>query len=636
MKKIYVIVLFLIMIFLTSCWKAEEKEIQKVYKTIKVQTWTIDSYEWYIWYAKWITEVSLSTKSNWKITFLKSKIWDKVKSGDLLVTLDSLEAKVWYNVALNVIWSLDSLKEYTSLSYDEQIKVLEKKIEEIEQTKNILDTTTKNIENVSETELISWELSIKQAETQLETAKNELEQAEKIYLWNKQDIFSVWKNVILNSVILDTNIINFTDSILWITDENKDKNNSYEIYLWAKNSDILNQTEESFRKTNNLYLEYKKYYEDFIENKDSSNDQILEWMNKWLEVAEKIKEMLNLFYKTIDNSVESTYLTKTTLDQYRKSISDFWRQIESNILSYESNTAMWLKWTKETLDSLERNYSKEKVLLDKKIEIAEDNLNTTIQSLDKIKANTLLNIESEQSKKIVYDKQVEWIKAQIESIKLEKEAKLKDLDSNITKIEWEKSSAWVQIQNWNIYSPINWIILEKLAEVWEVTWAWKTVYVVWDNSKIKINIDVLTEKLSNLKLWDLLNIKFDWIEQLYKWEIINIPQLKDTDNKKTTIEIVVNNKDWIVNIWSIAKVYFPNEKNNYWLIISNQAILQKFWIPWVYLLKDWKAIFTKIEIIKQNNDFSEIKWLKIWDIVISEWKENIYDWEFINYSTNTH
>jgi hypothetical protein len=45
------------------------------------------------------------------------------------------------------------------------------------------------------------------------------------------------------------------------------------------------------------------------------------------------------------------------------------------------------------LDSLERNYSKEKVLLEKKIEIAEDNLNTTKQSLDKIKANTILNVE---------------------------------------------------------------------------------------------------------------------------------------------------------------------------------------------------------------------------------------------------
>jgi hypothetical protein len=50
-------------------------------------------------------------------------------------------------------------------------------------------------------------------------------------------------------------------------------------------------------------------------------------------------------------------------------------------------------------------------------------------------------------------------------------------------------------------------------------------------------------------------------------------------------------------------------------------------IPWVYVF-DWKkAHFKNIKILKMGQYFSEVEWLNPWEKVITDWKENIFDWE---------
>lgn len=630
MKKILLSIFILSLFATTSCTKQEVKQVQKFYSTWTVQTGSVDSKESYIWYAHGITEVTLATQSNWKVTYLKSKVWDKVNAGDLLASLDSLDAKVWYNTASNIMWSLDLLKNFTWLSYDEQIKVLEKKIEEIEQTSKSVDNNTNNLENLKNTELVSGELNVKQAQTQLETAKNELEQTTNIYNWKKQDLYKSWKNVITNYFILSTNIINFSDEILWVTEKNKDKNNSYQDYLWAKNSETLNQSKENFRQANNLFLEYKTFYETKIENKSPTDEDIKAWLDNGLKLAEITKALLNSLYKTIDNSIENTYLSTDTLNNFREKVSSYWTQLESSIMSVNWSFMVWLRATPESLASLDREYNMQKVLLEKKIDLQLDNLETAKQNLISIKASSNVTTSQELSKKDIYQKQIEWIQAQIESIKSDKNAKIKELDSSIIEVQWQKSLAWVQIQNGNITSPISGIVLEKFSEVWQITSAWNPVYIVWDDSKIKVNIDVITEKLNNFQVWKSVNIQFEWVDKIMNWIVTNIPVFRDELTKKTTIEIIVDNSEKLIKIWSIARVNIPNLLDNKTaLIIPNIAILQKFSVPWVYVLVQWKAIFTKIEILKQSPDFSEISWLKVWDTIITDWKENVYDWEIL-------
>jgi hypothetical protein len=50
-------------------------------------------------------------------------------------------------------------------------------------------------------------------------------------------------------------------------------------------------------------------------------------------------------------------------------------------------------------------------------------------------------------------------------------------------------------------------------------------------------------------------------------------------------------------------------------------------IPWVYVLENWIVKFKNIEILKQNDSFSSVKWLEVWETIILDGKENIWDGE---------
>jgi hypothetical protein len=65
-------------------------------------------------------------------------------------------------------------------------------------------------------------------------------------------------------------------------------------------------------------------------------------------------------------------------------------------------------------------------------------------------------------------------------------------------------------------------------------------------------------------------------------------------------------------------------------IIPNNAIISKFSLPAVYVLKDWKATLKTIKIIKMWEKKSEVIWIKSLDKIITSWKENIYDWEILD------
>ena len=128
-------------------------------------------------------------------------------------------------------------------------------------------------------------------------------------------------------------------------------------------------------------------------------------------------------------------------------------------------------------------------------------------------------------------------------------------------------------------------------------------------------------------MYDNVLLEIEWINEQVNWIITNIFPSKDLITKKINIEISLKNIWNNIKIWSYTKVIFNNFLINSWIIIPNSSIISRFMIPWVYVLDDWITKFKNIEIIDQNDNFSEIKWLNIWEIIIIDWKENIWDWE---------
>ncbi len=184
----------------------------------------------------------------------------------------------------------------------------------------------------------------------------------------------------------------------------------------------------------------------------------------------------------------------------------------------------------------------------------------------------------------------------------------------------------IMIWNSEVLATFNWIITKKFSEIWQVVAWWTPIYKLADDRKILTKILVNRSNIKKLKVWNSLSVKIEWVHHNFVWKITNVPDTQDKISKNTEIEITLNNFKQEIIVWSVAKVFIKESSEN-WIIIPNKAIISDFMIPSVMIIKDNTAHLKNIEIINENDNFSLIKWIEVWDIVIVEGQENIWDWE---------
>lgn len=637
MKKINLIIITLFtVLILNSCWK-EEIEVKKNYKTIIVWTWTIINDENYVWYVKSENELNIWAKIWWKIIKLEKEIWDNVKAWELIAQLDAMEANSSLNSSNEIITSLQNLKNSTIESYDKQILSNQEKINQINKSLEISDLNIKNANSwVNDTVLITnaqiktVENQILQAKNWLDMAKTNLENAQNSLRQKETDIYTNSNSAINNSIILWNNLIDFFDNIYWATEKNKKNNDNFENYLSAKNKKYKDDWEKLLLEIIIDFENIKSY------QKTDDKSYNLEYLNKSYNLFNnKITNFLNISYKMMENTVESVYFPNSQINEIKKQITEFQSKNQSLILSVNWNYMVGLKWSIDNINNFENEKKSHLDMLEKQVINANSQIDILNETLNNYKAQTnssktQINSKYDEAKKYkeILESQLNEAKIWIEALNKKKNATIDEINTQIAQVKSWKNTSWVMIENSKVYALFDWIITKKYAELWQVVWWWTPLYQISSHDDLKINILVWEDIEKNITIWDEVNIEIDWIEKIVKWKIKNIYPSKDLVTKKTNIEISIEKyKD--IKIWSYSKVSFKSWSDKIWTIIPNKSIIEKYLVPWVYVLEKDKAVFTKIEILNQSNNFSTIKWLNVGSTIIIEWKENIYDWEIL-------
>ncbi|MCD5385087.1 efflux RND transporter periplasmic adaptor subunit [Candidatus Gracilibacteria bacterium] len=610
MNRIFITILITTLFFLTSCGKAEINESKIYYSTGVVFTGTLDINNSYVGYVKGDKMVNLATKVGGKVSNIYVKEGDKVNKGQLLLKLDGSEAKVGYSSAGNIIDTLVSMKNYTKLMFDEQIKSMEAKVEQVKLGKNGLSTGLNDTKKITEAQL-------KTAKTGVEIAKANLKHTKSVLETKKSHIYDNMKSAIVGSVILNTNIIKFIDELLGVTEENKHKNDSFETYLAAKNTGLYNESKQKFREVNLVYLDYKKYYDENIDGKNPSNDVIFTALKKGEKTAEEIKSLLSITYDVLDASIDNVYFPATTINSYKNQISTFGTNIEASLLTVSGDYILGLKGSRQNLADFNNTYNMQIDLLEKQVKLAEDTLNKYIE-MSKGQVNEV------QTKSNVSVKQLDEILAGLESLKKQKESKLSEIDAKIDEAKGQLNSAGVMINNGKIVSPITGIVTKKMVEVGQVVGGGMPLLTVSNTDKLVIDVNVSEDVAKGLKLNDRVLLNIDGISKQVHGYISNINLSKDMITKKVGIEVTISENNGI-SIGSFTKVIFQNFSNSNKILISNDAIISKFMVPGVFIIDNGIIKFKNIKIINQNDKFSEVEGLKVGDEIIIKGKENLYD-----------
>lgn len=608
-----------------------------------VELWNIKKSISVPWTAQLVDEQSLKFTQTWKVVKVNFKEWDKIKKWQIIAELDKTD---WLYKVDDANIALDSAKLKLEQLYDvDDIKILnaEKTIEstknnilnankELElllvDNQNSLDNLKKNID-ISKVEYDNSTKSLENDKKNLEVYKKQ--QVDSLNSTNTNllgDISNIEDSVTSNLLNAEKNL-DWVDVILWITDKNKNLNDSYETYLSAKNSSYLNDAKASFWKANSIYISLKNDVSNYTKWDVAGLKNILNKMS-WL--YSELYNTSDFTYKAIDNSVENVHFTQSDIDSKKSSISTYRSSALSTITSINSN-----------IDNLNTLTNVDLIVMSNEVTIKqkEDAITTSELALEKKKNDQINQINNYESTKNNYDLNVLSKNQSITLLEKTLEINNKDLEklnewptvediklaqNSIRQAEIKVENALDVLTNYELEAPFDWIVRKIDFQVWDNIDSNSEKFVYIENPNL-LEIIIMLDQIDivKVKVWDKALVKFDsYSDKQVEWQISLVDTTPVTESWVVSFQVkiivVEEGFDKKILSWMTADIEIITEEKNDVIIVSTTAIKELNWKKYVTVdngqgRKDVDVI-TGIESWWKTEILT---WLNVWDkIVISD------------------
>ncbi len=488
-----------------------------------VEKWAIKNSIEVVWDAQLVDEQSLSFNKEWTITKVNFKEWETIKKWDIIAELDSSdvydsieEAKINLenaNINLEQLyeWPDESqiLQAKNSITNAENSLTIAKK--ELETTKKEQDNSIyeleKNIEN-SKKELESSKKSLELAKKELETTKKEQDNSLNNTVSSKSTTVQNIEDSFKSNLVDIEKIIEQSDYIMWVSDENEEKNDSFEDFLWAEDKVVKNQTENSLLESISLYNNLKSSLDLYKYNWNL--DEMKSLLQKFLNLYQKLANTTDLIYKTVDNSLVSEWTLsnsdieskKNTMSSYRSSSLSKVSSINSSIntLNTLSNTDLISESNSNSISQKEENIKTSELSITKKeleIENSEKDLEITLEKNKttlEAKENDVKSKETSlEIAKLNLEELLEWPTSE----------NIAKANNSIKQAKLKLESAYKSLDDYRLEAPFNWVVR-------------KIDYMVWDNitndtdKYVYIENPDLLEITVKLDQIDITKVKLNW------------------------------------------------------------------------------------------------------------------------------
>ena len=617
--------------------------------TLKVWTWTIKSSIETNWSAELVNEQSIRFTQTWKVESVSYKAWDKVKKWDIIATLDNTD---WKNSVKQAQISLDNAKialeelykeadaskisqaKNAITSTEQSIEVAKKELENLNTTKtNWLNDIKNNISNLQK-ELEQSKANLEALENELNSTKATQDNSLTNTTTQNQNSIKQIQNNYQKYLTEIHEMLEKIDTILWVTSENDEKNDSYEIYLWAKNVWVKNQAISSFSTANANYITLKAKVDAF--DYDSlSIDKNIELINDFTSLYNNIISSSDLTYQTASNSLETDTLSssdvssiKSTMTNYKSTSLNEISTLSNNISTLKTltNTDLIKTSNENTITSKKQNIESTKLSITKKeqeITDAQENYKTQEKSYDlqiQSKKNSIEQLEKNlEVNKQSYDELLEW-----------------PTDENVTKAknsikqaEMSLESAKKWLEKYQLEAPFDWVIRKIDYKVWDNLLSDSDKYVYIENPNLmQITVSLDQVDIINVKLWDKVIVTFDsYADDEVNAVVSTIDTTPTTTSWVVSYEVTIvlddeNFKKTVLS-WMTADIeIITAQKDNAIVIDSSYISTDENEKSYVNVLKNGKE--TKTEVVT-------------W--IVSDWKTQIASgleiWDTISLTTSS-
>lgn len=437
-----------------------------------------------------VREAIVSTQGTGFIGSASADIGDRVVAGQVLATIADTYGLSGYSIEEAEIGVISA-----GLTRDNTLVSLEQSLESarisLERAQKDYDSTRLSTdgETISRAEL--------DLENYITTQEKTLAGYEITYL-----------NQLQNFQSLIANVIDTTDTLVWVSEKNKDKNNAFEMFLGVLDSAQKTETEMSIQKL----LPYKTWIPDPTK---SLTERVQEMQRVYLIVNDVLTQTETMLINTI---TDTSRLTEAELAAYRATIDGYQTQYSSvsgGLVSY-LNTAQ----------SFLATYEKERLSREQWVTItAENNLNA------------------------------------LELAKKAYEAAKKARDIGVAQSEYSIDSASLRLLNasgnaakLSVRAPFSGVIIARGAEVGNLASPGANLFTIGDVSQLIVTVDISVEQQKYLTLGDDIPLYFSGKNIMGR--LTNLSAGPDPQTRLYRAEITLSS-GWNLSLWDIVEVVLP-------------------------------------------------------------------------------
>ena len=591
------------------------------------------------WTTQFADSQKLTFMTQWKVTAVYVKVWDKVKKNQVLakISTDDLD-----NNVAQAQWDIDTQKaslqdlldaknldlEYIQqkANYDalvlqqetidqEQELAMQSLQQQIKDAQKLYDDTLADYK-----ELLSWS----------DSANADLALSSTIRKRNQTLETSVLE---LKTIINDVNsIIDSYDKKLIITDKYK-----YEVsknsYIWADDLSLKIQSEKLFNQTSwDLNILREKYTTlNWKAISDLTSEEVLDAYSTVKVLGNELVDWWEVNYDMFKASITSSSYSlsdiETDAKMFGTDLQSIWvkyvqlyTQKVSTLADLDDDTSLEdtklkLDKAKTSLDKLNLQVDVLKAQQEQERATLKDNIDTALRNLNKI--------------------------AWWESLK---ETQIKQAKNRLSQLQRNLKNIKDKYDDYELTANFDWVITEMDIQVWDSinsssNSSPKYIYVE-SNDILEMTFNVEQIDIIQLKVWMDAEVYLDaYPNEIYHWKITEINTIPNTNSMTTTYPMTVtfqkNDPEEVILAWMgwSAKIILNKTENV--LLVPSQSITTVSWQN-VVMLQQWEQwIESPVEIWDSDETNTEIlSWLKAWDKIKAmfytiEWMEDMW------LSTNT-
>jgi len=630
-KKIFLIPLLLILIFILSACGQKEEEISNnsplaipVKAQTAAQSLSIKQELSYPGTVVAESEAKISAKANGNIIALNYKVGDKVELGQELARIDDVNSNISStgNFNNNQIKQAKLAVEQAAASYNlarsSYNNLLISSVKDLRQAEIARDQAAKgqsNLENTTTESLKSAELAYETAKIATEQAKLTLENRQKLASQNTVDTEEN-AQITINSVInlastMITNVNNIT-----AFDENSGISISYRSNLGALNTNTYNSAKQAYQNA-------KSDYSFFMQQTFSTTS---EKVKAAMTLTDTIKQLVDKTKILLENTIVSSVLPQTSLTGVSLS------SLQTTVVGYQTqvNAAVsQINSVNQALINVELNNVSLLDSLRQAYELAKQQEASAEQSLNNLKAG---NSSQKDQAGFAYN----LAQNQYDNLKIKLEAQIDVSKTQMETAELQYNNALVTLQSLydahSIISPLQGTITTIFVSDGETVSLGQPIVTVSQLDNIKVQFYIEPENWLEIRPGQPVTVRDDKGTD-YLGIISALSPQADPTTRRFLAEVKLENSSglFLGTIVTVNVNLIKTAGGAGYLILPLAAVNVGQSSNNIFIIENNRATKVPVEIIKVLGEYVKIKTdLPLESVIIIDGNKLIQDGELVS------